>query len=554
MRASCSFVFALGLFAGLTASAQTPAAVPPPIVHPAFPTGPGTPLGAEIEALLADPAVSRAHWGIAVTTLDGVPLYGLDEGKLFRPASNNKLFTTTAAMALLGPDRTFETRVYGKLDEVTGEVNGDLVLAGGGDANFGADNLPYVPPAQRVKDRVKPPALQDLEVLADQLVAKGVKRVTGRILGDDKLFPWEPYAEGWEADDLVWGYGAPVSALTISDNELRLTITPRKTVKSSEGAEDRAAIVELEQNGVPYYSVQSEVTTGEAYTPAQGVQVEHAPGSRVLRVYGKLSADARPDVEYIAIDDPAAYAAMALRGMLLDRGIAVTGEARARHRPVVDGRGYSAALHQPGGQEEVIFNAGPTGEACESLWPQEEVLASHTSAAMAEDVVFTNKVSQNLHAELLLHQLGQHITCGEGSTVGGARMVRAFLLHAGLDGDDFLFYDGSGLSTHDLVAPRATAQLLAYAAKQPWFSRWKASLPVGGEDGSLTARFADAPLKDHVFAKTGTLGESRALSGYLDCASGRQVIFSIVVDDHSPQSSADRVAMDKIVAAIAAAE
>jgi D-alanyl-D-alanine carboxypeptidase/D-alanyl-D-alanine-endopeptidase (penicillin-binding protein 4) len=554
MRASCSLVFALGLVTGLTASAQTPSIVPPPIVHPTFPTGPGTPLGATIEALLADPAVSRAHWGIAVTTLDGVPLYGLDEGKLFRPASNNKLFTTTAAMALLGPDRTFETRVYGKLDEATGVVNGDLVLAGGGDANFGADNLPYVAPAQRAKDRVKPPALQDLEVLADQLVAKDVKRVTGRIIGDDTLFPWEPYAEGWEADDLLWGYGAPVSALTISDNELRLTITPRKAIKPADGPADRAAIVELEQNGVPYYSVQSEVTTGEAHTPSLGVQVEHAPGSRVLRVYGELAADARPDVEYIAIDDPAVYAAMALRGMLLERGIAVTGEARAQHRPVVDGRGFSSVLHAPGGQEEATFNAGPTGDSCESLWSQEEVLASHTSATLAEDVIFTDKVSQNLHAELLLHHLGQHVSCGQGSTVGGARMVRAFLLHAGLDGDDFVFYDGSGLSTHDLVAPRATAQLLAYAAKQPWFLRWKTALPVGGEDGSLAARFADAPLKDHVFAKTGTLGESRALSGYLDGASGRQVIFSIVVDDHSPQSSADRVAMDKIVAAIAAAE
>lgn len=146
-------MFALGLVAGLTASAQTPSIVPPPIVHPAFPTGPGTPLGATIEALLADPAVSRAHWGIAVTTLDGVPLYGLDEGKLFRPASNNKLFTTTAAMALLGPDRTFETRLYGKLDEATGVVNGDLVLAGGGDANFGADNLPYVAPANGQRTR-----------------------------------------------------------------------------------------------------------------------------------------------------------------------------------------------------------------------------------------------------------------------------------------------------------------------------------------------------------------------------------------------------------------
>ena len=131
-------------------------------------------------------------------------------------------------------------------------------------------------------------------------------------------------------------------------------------------------------------------------------------------------------------------------------------------------------------------------------------------------------------------------------------MVRAFLLHAGIDPADFVFYDGSGLSGHDLVTPRATAQLLAYATKQPWFAQWKAALPVGGEDGTLSSRFPDAPLKDHLFAKTGTLGESRGLSGYMDTASGRQVIFSIFVDDHAPNGSNDREVMDKIVAAIAA--
>jgi len=133
-------------------------------------------------------------------------------------------------------------------------------------------------------------------------------------------------------------------------------------------------------------------------------------------------------------------------------------------------------------------------------------------------------------------------------------MVRGFLLRAGLDPGDFVFYDGSGLSSHDLVTPRATAQLLAYATKQPWFAQWKAALPVGGEDGTLSSRFPDAPLKDHLFAKTGTLGESRGLSGYVDTSSGKQVIFSIYVDDHSPNGSKDREVMDKIVAAIAAAE
>jgi D-alanyl-D-alanine carboxypeptidase/D-alanyl-D-alanine-endopeptidase (penicillin-binding protein 4) len=140
-------------------------------------------------------------------------------------------------------------------------------------------------------------------------------------------------------------------------------------------------------------------------------------------------------------------------------------------------------------------------------------------------------------------------------------VVRAFLINAGLDPNDFVFYDGSGLSNHDLVTPRATAKLLSYAAHdpntgapQPWFAAWKASLPVAGEDGTLESRFPNPPLKDHLFAKTGTLGEARALSGYLDCASGRTVIFSIMVSNHLPGTSADRDVMDKIVAAIQAAE
>jgi D-alanyl-D-alanine carboxypeptidase/D-alanyl-D-alanine-endopeptidase (penicillin-binding protein 4) len=172
----------------------------------------------------------------------------------------------------------------------------------------------------------------------------------------------------------------------------------------------------------------------------------------------------------------------------------------------------------------------------------------------------TNKLSLNLHAEVLLRQLAYAF--GDAtSTAEGARVLRQFLLNAGVDGGDFVFYDGSGLSDKDLVTPRATAKLLSYAAHdpktggpQPWFADWKASLPVGGEDKGLATRFAKPPLKDHVFAKTGTLGEARALSGYLDCASGRTVIFSIMVGNHAPGSNADRDVMDKIVAAIAAAE
>jgi D-alanyl-D-alanine carboxypeptidase/D-alanyl-D-alanine-endopeptidase (penicillin-binding protein 4) len=175
---------------------------------------------------------------------------------------------------------------------------------------------------------------------------------------------------------------------------------------------------------------------------------------------------------------------------------------------------------------------------------------------LLEDVVLTNKSSLNLHAELMLRRLGDRFvfTGGlDGTFADGARVVRQFLIDAGISGDDFVFYDGSGVSTYDLVTPRATARLLQYAAEQAWFADWKKSLPVGGVDGSLEGRFTKAPLKGRVFAKTGTLGEARALSGYVECASGRMVIFSIMVGNHAPQNNADREVMDKIVAAIAAA-
>src|ERR1700727_3043085 len=107
-------------------------------------------LARQIEGLLADPAVSRAHWGIKVTEMDGRPIYSLNEGQLFQPASNAKLFTTTTAMALLGPGKTFETKVIaeGTIGE-KGVLHGDLILKGGGDANFGSVDLPYVAPSQR---------------------------------------------------------------------------------------------------------------------------------------------------------------------------------------------------------------------------------------------------------------------------------------------------------------------------------------------------------------------------------------------------------------------
>jgi serine-type D-Ala-D-Ala carboxypeptidase/endopeptidase (penicillin-binding protein 4) len=524
-------------------------------------------LGAKIAGLVAEPAVVRAHWGVYVTGLDGAPIYGLNEGQLFQPASNAKLYTTAAAMALLGPLQhsfsAFQTQVVGKgVFSGAKSLKGDLVLVGDGEANLSGRALPYVSPGARPKTSVPTPdPLHALADMADQVAATGLKRVSGDVVGDDTLFPWEPYAADWSIDDMVWGYGAPVSALTINDNQIKMTVSPGSAAGSP-------AIMTVDP-AMPYYTLDiSDLKTG-AKKSGSHVEFERAPGSRLLRIYGSIAVDAPPDEEEIAINDPAEYAAMAFKSMLENRGIVVAGVARARHRDSHDAVGFLTETHASiddvmGGEKYMrvhgLDKLAAVCTGCEgSIAPgptdsTEKILASHTSPPLIQDIVVTNKVSQNLHAELLLHQLGTIMPGSDGSTAQGARVVRAFAEHIGIDKDDFVFYDGSGLSGHDLVTPRATAKLLQFATGQKWFADWKASLPVGGEDGSMAARFGKTPMKDRVFAKTGTLGEARALSGYLECASGRTVIFSIMVGNHAPGTNADRDVMDRIVGAIWAAE
>jgi D-alanyl-D-alanine carboxypeptidase/D-alanyl-D-alanine-endopeptidase (penicillin-binding protein 4) len=517
----------------------------------------GTTLGAQIVVLLADPAVSRAHWGIAVTTLDGQPIYGFDEGQLFRPASNNKIFTTATAMALLGPDATVTTTVTttGTVDSA-GTLHGDLVLHGAGDANLSGQTFPYQSPAkvraemsrEHAKGMQPPPKdpLAALDDLAAQIADHQIKRVEGSVVGDDKLWPWEPYGNSWEIDDAVWGYGAPVSALVVNDNTIQLIIHAGPHVGDSASITTSPAVEWVSMNN------------GIATVPRDGItriDVNTDGDSSNLRISGSIALG-KTDTEDLAITSPASYAAKAFLSRLVAHGIEVTSGASGEEivsvqtqdaksaMPLTFGTGVGSARGVTGFEYQRGPLSSPVCDKC-------TVLASRTSPTLADDITLTLKISQNLHAEMMLRRLGAAFG-SEGSFEQGALVVRKFLINAGVDSDDFVSFDGSGLSSHDLVTPRATATFLAFAAKQSWFPAWKASLPEGGEDGSLDRRFPDLPLKDHLFAKTGTLGESRGLSGYLDAASGRPIIFSIFVDTHTPATSVDRVVMDKIVTAIAA--
>jgi D-alanyl-D-alanine carboxypeptidase/D-alanyl-D-alanine-endopeptidase (penicillin-binding protein 4) len=159
-----------------------------------------------------------------------------------------------------------------------------------------------------------------------------------------------------------------------------------------------------------------------------------------------------------------------------------------------------------------------------------------------------NKVSQNLHAEILLRLLGREKGTG-GTVQAGIEVLRGFLNNAGISGDDYAFYDGSGLSRENLVTPHAVVELLRYASTQPWGKEFRDSLPAAGVDGSLADRCKDLDPAAHVYAKTGSLGGVKTLSGYAVTAKGEQVAFSILTNNFSLPGKQVNDVIDRVIAA-----
>ncbi|HEY0760628.1 MAG TPA: D-alanyl-D-alanine carboxypeptidase/D-alanyl-D-alanine-endopeptidase [Acidisarcina sp.] len=537
-------------------------------------------LPAAIDSILAAPAVSRAHWGISVVTLDGEPVYSLNDRQFFAPASNAKLFTTAAAFAVLGPD--FVTKTYvlqsGKVD-ARGHLVGSLRLVGTGDPSISGRTYPYDGRTERPEA-----PLHVLDELAAQVAAelklRGVRQIDGPVVGDDSYFPSERYGSGWGWDDLQWGYGAPVSALMINDDVVYLNILPGAKVGDAAvvswspalplrpGSHDVSAGAspagdDSGPTAAPFYRTRLSIVTTAVSTPQQ-IGVDRLPGSDAVRLYGSIPLDSNGAHLALAIEDPAAFAASAFQDLLAQHGMKVTGTPRTVELPSEDTRPFEDRIREPlalrpfgeAGMYARRTSAGVTSPTTASLpldlQPGELEVANHTSPPLTEEATVINKVSQNQHAELLLRLLGREQT-GDGSFLEGARVVRQFLINAGVNGDDFLLYDGSGLSPKDQVTPRAMTTLLAYAARQPWGDAYRATLPVGGVDGTLSLRFLQSPLKGKIFAKTGTLAEVNTMSGYLTAASGRTLIFSVLCNGRRPSSDAERKAMDRIVEAIAAA-
>jgi len=460
-----------------------------------------TSLAAAIDRIIEDPALAHAFWGIQVLGLEsGRVLYERNADKGFRPASTLKLVTTAASLDAFGPGARVDTTVEtaARLDG-QGRLLGDLLLVGRGDPGL-SGRFGEGPPTAA------------FETMADTLLETGVRRVEGRLVGHEGAFGGGRRGPDWMVEDLAWGYGAEVSALTFNDNVVHVTLAP------GERPGDPAALEVVPRTS--FVRVVSAVVTAPAGTE-EDVVLRRPLGSNHIRLSGVLPRGGEWE-EDVAVEDPARFAITAFREVLEARGIAVMGEVTTSSEPV-------------------------PGDA--------RVLVTHEGVPMARWIEEINKESQNLHAELLLRLLGQR-THGEGTREKGIEAVEAFLDRLEVPRAGWHLEDGSGLSHTNVVTPRGLAALLAAMDRHPRgevAQAFRASLPVAGASGKLAERMRGTPAEARVAAKTGALKSVNELAGYVTNESGARLVFVLLVNDHVELSATARAAIDEVVIALAAA-
>ncbi|HVY87412.1 MAG TPA: D-alanyl-D-alanine carboxypeptidase/D-alanyl-D-alanine-endopeptidase [Hyphomonadaceae bacterium] len=467
-------------------------------------------LGGDIATQLNTPGLAGARWGMLVTTMDGREIVSIRPDERFVPASNTKMFTIAAAFEQLKnldvPDPSAGASI--RLEPHEGGGPPDLVIVGGGDAALiDADDCEN----------------DCLHTLADMVVENGVTHVQD-VIGDDRLFPDQRWAPGWGVDDIQVRAGEPVSALVINSNELTLHISP--------GPAAGTPALATWRQGDDFFRIENDATTVEG--DKESVRIERRPGADTVRVYGTIGVNVKPLTIPIAVEDPALTGAWRIKQLLEQRGVKVDGQIRARHRPM-------ATSDLP----DVRTEAPPPLD-----WAGVEI-ARLTPPPLIDDIRFTSKQSQNLHAEVLLRRLGR--INGAGSIEDGLAVVKAMLVEANANPATYDFLDGSGLSIYNRTTPRMVVAFLRWAAKQNWGAAWRDVMPVGGVDGTLARRFKGTALEGKVFAKTGTLNGVNSLSGFLVAKSGQTLVFSVFANDRPASSESAIGPMDTALLSIAAA-
>ena len=477
---------------------------------------------ARVRTVLNEAHAQKAFWGILVVDRDtGDTLYELNADHFFTPASNAKIFTTSLAMATLGPNFRFRTTLEtsGKL-AVDGHLSGDLVLVGRGDPDLSNRKFPYAGKVER-----DGPAEKILAEMAEEAVAKGLKEIDGDIVADDSYYPYDPYPPGWSMGDAFFTFGAPIGAIAFNDNCISVTVLPGTKVGGP-------ANIVVEPAAAADFFSRNITTADPGAKPEFGVVRE--PGPEFLLLHGSIPF-AHPAVKLdLAMPEPAETAGLALKQIFESRGVRLTGTVRVHHAPAPE-----------------IYPDAPVvlGPLPAPNDPNTIVLAEHLSLPLLESVGLTNKVSQNLHAEMLLRAVAYEKK-GFGVTDAGLWVEQDFLKSVGIADGDVVLSDGSGLARDDLVTPRAIVQMLRYDDRQPWGPDYISTFPLAGVDGTLEARMHGTTAAGRIMAKTGSLEHVQALSGFATTAGGKRLVFSMF-GNNNPQRGHDSVAaIDSIAVAM----
>ncbi len=455
-------------------------------------------LAQAIDAILQREVFKPALVAIDIRDLDtGRVLFERNAAMNVKPASTMKLFTTAAILDAEGKSGTpsaTTVETIGRLDSL-GRVLGDVYLIGRGDPNL-SDRFEW-------RSEKNP-----FDQLAKDLRDSGVTRIEGRLLGYNGLFSDETIPDGWTADDLVWSYGAEVSALSAFDNSLRLRLEPGER----EGEATRLIV----QPSTDFIHFEN-----RAVTSAEGgkgkVSLSRPLGSRQVVIGGSVPRLGEAWMGAIAVPEPTLFATTLFAEALARQGVSVRDGVFATRDSLPN-----------------------------SLRP----LASIRGPDVAEQIRVVNKESQNLHAEMLLRRLGLD-AFNDASVESSLRARELFLKGQGVRAAGTAMYDGSGLSRSNLVTARAEVDLLAAMARHPLAATFKDSLPIAGVDGSLRKRMVGTKAQGRVFAKTGSIGHVNALAGYVDAISGRRFVFSIIVNHHTHPSKEATDAMDEICTLLA---
>lgn len=455
---------------------------------------------------------SGAIWGIQIASLrSGKIVFEHNPRKLFSPASNSKLYTVALALDRLGPDYRIKTSIYAdSKPNARGMLSGDLVLYGRGD--------PTLNRRLNGSDLFKA-----LEPLVRAVTNAGVRSITGDVVGDETFFTGPPYGSGWSWDDTQYYYGAELSALTINDNILEVTLKPGE----APGKPCRIS-VEPPADYLRFINRSVTVEKGARRTISFYRPVEQ----NLVYIRGDIPADDPGYTQDVTVHKPASLFATLFREALIRHGVRVKGKTRIRSWPECES----------------------TTVACCCLVEIGSVLSAPLSVVARE----IQKPSQNLYTDLLLAHLGEVLGRAEArphalSEELGIAQLERWLQEIGIPATEVHFEEGSGLSRNNLTTPSATLAVLRHMSRRPAAGVYLAAMPIAGEDGTLRRRMKDTPAAGNVRAKTGTLRWANSLSGHVTTAAGEQLVFSIMLNRYhnlDPASSA-RAELDAIAVMLA---